>query len=160
MRRMVLMGPVVLALGALTACSNPLNDASATTSPSPTDSTTAAVITPSATPTPSATTSSSVPQQTGEPNPSPFVSTPPPDANAPKPACSSVWIDGATLPATYHGCTGDPKADESRLDCNSGPDLWIRNEPNSYEFWAFAGKEINHSKDPNADAAATGKCMS
>jgi hypothetical protein len=156
---MVLMGPVVLALGVLTACSNPLNDASATVSPTPTDSSSAVVVTPSPTPTPTATTSSSVPQQTGESNPSPFVSTPPPDSNAAKPACSSVWIDGAVLPATYHGCLPTSSA-ENHLDCNSGPDLWIRNEPNGYEYWAFAGKEINHSKDPNADAAATGKCMS
>lgn len=136
-----------------------MNDASATTSPTPTDSTSAAVVT-TPTPAPTAPTSSTPPPQTGESNPSPFVTPTLPDANAPKPACSTVWVDGATLPATYHGCTGDAKADESMLDCNSGPNLWIRNEPNSYEYWAFAGKEINHSKDPNADAAATGKCMS
>ena len=157
MRRMVLMGPVVLTLGALAACSNPLSNASASTSSTPSTST-STVITPTPTPTPSVT--SSVPQQTGEANPSPFVTPTIPNANAAKPACSSVWVDGGTLPATYHGCTGDSKADEHMLDCNSGPNLWIRNEPNSYEYYAFAGKEINHSKDPNADSAATGKCMS
>lgn len=159
MRRMVLMGPVVLTLGALAACSNPMSNASAPTSITPTDSTTT-VVTPTATPTPTPSATSSVPQQTGEANPSPFVTPTVPDATAPKPTCSSVWVDGGTLPATYHGCTGDSKADEQMLDCNSGPNLWIRNESNSYEYWAFAGKEINHSKDPNADAAATGKCMS
>lgn len=157
MRRMVLMGPVVLALGALTACSNSMNDASASVSPTATDSTSAVI---TLTPTPTASTSSAVPQQTGEPNPSPFVTPTVPGAKGPKPACSSVWVDGATLPVNYNGCTGDSKGDESMLDCNNGPNLWIRNEPNSYEYWAFAGKEINHSKDPNADAAATGKCMS
>lgn len=156
---MVLMGPVVLTLGALAACSNPLSNASATISDTPSASTSTTVVdTPS--PTPTAPTSSSTPQQTGEANPSPFVTPTIPDANGAKPACTSVWVDGGTLPMTYHGCTGDSKADEHMLDCNSGPSLWIRNEPNSYEYYAFAGKEINHSKDPNADAAATGKCMS
>lgn len=164
MRRMVLMGPVGLALGALAACSNPFSNASATVSTipldqsSPSSPTASATPTPTPTPTPSAT--SSAPQQTGEANPSPFKTPTVPDANAPKPTCSSVWVDGAVLPLDYHGCTGDSKADESMLDCNHGPNLWLRNEPDTYEYFAFAGKTIEHSKDPNADAAATGKCMS
>lgn len=154
---MVLMGPMVLALGALAACTNPMTDASATVTPTEATST---VSTPSDSPTPTPSQTSSAAQQTGEANPSPFVTPTVPDANAPKPPCSSVWVDGAILPANYHGCTGDSKADESMLDCNSGPNLWIRNEPDTYEYYAFAGKVISHSKDANADAAATGKCMS
>ena len=134
-----------------------MNDASASISPTPSDSTsTGVVVTP--TPTPTAT-SSSVPQQTGESNPSPFVSTPPPDLNGAKPACATVWVKGAPLPADYHGCLPDTQA-ESYLDCTSGPKLWMLDKPNGYEYWAFAGGAISYSNAVNADAASQGKCMS
>jgi len=154
---MVFVGPVVLMAGALSACSSPLQSASGdSSSPTPSVSVTA-----SETPSESVSTApGSDSQQTGEPNPSPFQTPSRSTAPGAKPACAKVWVDGAVLPTGYNGCTGGPAADEQMLDCNSGPSLWIRNMADSSEYYAFEGKSINHTHDPDGDAAAQAKCMS
>jgi hypothetical protein len=154
---MVLMVPVVLALGGLTACTNPLaDDASSTPSYTPYASTTDTATTTATTSVAPGTDG----EQTGEPNPSPYV-TPSRTAQAgAKPTCAIVWVDGNVLPAGYDGCTGDTKAHEDSLNCNDGSTLWMRTEADTSEYYGFAGKSINHTRDPDGDASAQAKCMS
>jgi hypothetical protein len=155
MRRMVLMVPVVL--GALTACSNPFSTSSGEPSAplgTPTAPSTSASISPTVAP-------GTDDQQTGEPNPSPYVTPSRTVKPGAKPACSAVWVDMNVLPADYDGCTGgNPAVDETSLECNDGSTLWMRNQPSGDEYYAFTSKAINHTKDPDGDAAAQAKCMS
>ena len=168
----------MLSMGVLSACSNPF----ASTAAHPTDTASVtrdaappassmAPLTPAATPSAPVVMPTNAPatprrsnspsdQQTGEPNPHPYV-TPTRSTHAAKGTCASIWVAGRTLPKAYAGCVGGAKGvDEYSLTCNSGPDLWIRNEAGASEYYAFAGGKITHTRSSDGDAGAQSTCMS